>query len=151
MDRIISSFRKASYRLVWAYLVCIVVLALVSYAAGGSIAPRNIFILTWMFLSMDIVCTVVLSLKGWKKWNLLPFWTQRLIAMPALLAIAAAGIMNLDEVKENYKTNLTIVVLCFGIGYLLSAVILYFVEKKQTDKMNDALSKMQKEIAKEDE
>jgi len=151
MDRIISSFRKASSRLVWAFLGCIVILALGSYLVGGSIAPKNIFILTWMFLCMDIVCTIILSLDGWKKWARLPFWIKKLIALPALLAIAVAGIMNLDEVKDNYKTNLTIVVLGFGIAYIFSSMILYFIEKKQTDKMNDALSMMQKEIAKEDE
>ena len=54
-------------------------------------------------------------------------------------------------IKGNLKTNLTIVVLCFGIGYLVSSMIVYFIVKKQTDKMNDALSMIQKEIAKEDE
>ena len=151
MDRMISSFRKASSRVVWAYSLCIVILAFGSYLIGGNVAPKNIFIVTWMFLCIDIVSTVFLFLDGNKNWARMPFWIKKLISMPFLLAIAVTGIMNFGEVKGNLKTNLTIVVLCFGIGYLVSSMIVYFIVKKQTDKMNDALSMIQKEIAKEDE
>ena len=151
MDRIIAAFRKASSRIIWAYSLCIVILALRSYAVDGVIASKDIFLLTFMSLCIDIVCTVFLSLEDWKAWERMPYWIKKLIAMPFLLAITIIGIMNLGFVRGKFRTSLMIVVLSFGIAYLISSVIMYYMEKKQTDKMNDALSLIQKEIAKEDE
>ena len=151
MDRIIAAFRKASSRIIWAYSLCIVILAFGSYLIDGEVASKDIFLLTWMCLCIDIVCTVFLSLEGWKKWNRLPFWIKKLIAMPFLLVVTVVGIMNIGEVKVGFRTNLTIVVVCFGLAYLIASIIVYYHEKKQTDKMNDALSEIQKELAKENE
>lgn len=151
MDRIISSFRKAASRIVWAYSVCVVILALGSYAIGGNVAPKNIFILTWMYLCFIVINTVILSLDGIKSWERLPYLIKRLVAMPFLMGVAVAGIMNLGEIKNNYKTNLAITVVFFGVIYIIASTVAYVFEKKQTDKMNDALMAFQKEIAKEDE
>lgn len=151
MDRIISSFRKAASRLVWAYSICVIILALGSYAIGGNVAPKNIFILTWMYLCFIVINTVILSLDGIKSWERLPYLVKRIVAMPFLMGVAVLGIMNLGEIKSNYKTNLAITVVAFGVVYIIASTIGYVFEKKQTDKMNDALMAFQKEIAKEDE
>ena len=151
MDRIISSFRKAASRLVWAYSICVIILALGSYAIGGNVAPKNIFILTWMYLCFIVISTVILSLDGIKKWERLPYLIKRLVAMPFMMSVAVLGIMNLGEIKSNYKTNLAITVVLFGVVYIIASAVGYVFEKKQTDKMNDALMAFQKEIAKEDE
>ncbi|MCR5803161.1 MAG: DUF3021 family protein [Clostridia bacterium] len=151
MDKIISSFRKAASRLVWAYSICVIILALGSYAIGGNVAPKNIFILTWMYLCFIVISTVILSLDRIKKWERLPYLIKRLAAMPFMMSVAVLGIMNLGEIKRNFKTNLAITVVLFGVVYIIASAIGYVFEKKQTDKMNDALMAFQKEIAREDE
>lgn len=151
MDRIISSFRKAASRSVWAYSICVIILDLGSYAIGGNVAPKNIFILTWMYLCFIVISTVILSLDGIKKWERLPYLIKRLVAMPFMMSVAVLGIMNLGEIKSNYKTNLAITVVLFGVVYIIASAVGYVFEKKQTDKMNDALMAFQKEIAREDE
>ena len=103
MDRIIYSFRKAASRSVWAYAICVIILALGSYAIGGNVAPKNVFILTWMYLCFTVINTIVLSLDGIKSWERLPYLIKRLTAMPFLMGVAVLGIMNLGEIKSKYK------------------------------------------------
>ena len=55
------------------------------------------------------------------------------------------------ESRSRYRTNLIFIVAVFGAVYFLASTIRYFIEKKQTDAMTDALLQIQKEIEKENE
>lgn len=151
MNRIISSFRRASSICVWAYSVCIIILAVVSYATDWYLSPGNIFILTWMFLCVDILSTIYVSLEGTKKFGSIPYWIRKLIALPFYLGVAIAGFMKLAVPESSYRIKLAVIISVFGIVYFIVSTVRYFIEKKQTDAMTDALIKIQKEIGEKDE
>ena len=151
MDRIINSFRKAFSVCVLAFSLCIVILAFVSYETDRPLSPGNIFVLTWMFLSITIIRTLYLSLEGTKKIGRIPYWIKRLIALPFYFGVAVIGLKNLVCLESSYRTNLIFILAVFGTVYFLASTIRYFIEKKQTDAMTDALLQIQKEIEKENE
>ena len=153
MDRIINSFRKAFSVCVLAFSLCIVIMAFVSHRTNRPLSPGNIFVLTWMFLCITIIRTLYLSLEETKKIGRIPYWIKRLIALPFYLGTAVIGIRSLVclESRNRYRTNLIFIVAVFGAVYFLASTIRYFIEKKQTDAMTDALLQIQKEIEKENE
>ncbi|MBR2750613.1 MAG: hypothetical protein IKM88_17965 [Lachnospiraceae bacterium] len=151
MNKIISSFQKALSTCVCAFSLCIIILAFVSYGTGKLLSPDNIFILTWMFLCIVIIRTLYLSLEGTKRIGRIPYWIKRLIALPFYLGVTVIGIKNLACLENTYKTNLIFIIGVFGIVYFIASTIRYFIERKKTDAMTDALLKIQKEIEKENE
>lgn len=151
MDRIISSFRKAVLGPVIGFSVCIILLAVAAYINGVNVAPTDMFTVTWMFLSLVIISTVVSLLEGWRLWAGLPYWLKRVLSMPLYLTVCMAGLMNISIAGEQIRIRGSVIIALFGIAYVIGSVISYFVSKKETDKMNDALLLIQKEIEKDDE
>lgn len=151
MDKIISSFFKSSARLLLGFSICVIILAVGTYCIDGNIAPRNIFILAWMFLCLTIISTIEMSISGLRKWAVIPYWIKKFIFMPFYAAITITANLHLGSVRDNIKRNIVFVIALFVVVYLIASLIKYCIEKKQTDKMNDALLMFQKEIEKEDE
>lgn len=151
MDRIITSFFKASSKCLIGFSICIIILSLGTYYIGGNIAPKSIFILSWMYLCLTIISTIELTLQAWNRWMSIPYWVKRVIFMPFYMVIIVSGVLNLGQVSNNIKRGV-VCILAIGVPvYIISSIIKYFVDKNKTDEMNNALAMLQKEIEKEDE
>lgn len=151
MDRIISSFLKAFSIYSIVFSVNIVFLAFGAYFMGEDINPKNVFILVWMCLCLSIISTIEFSLAGWHLWNGMPYWIKKLIVMPFHLAVIIIGILNIWQLGAQIK-RYVILILVIGVTfYLIGVIIKYISERKQTDRMNNALIILQKEIEKKDE
>ena len=147
MDKMISSFIKSASAAVWSYSVCIIILAVGSYIMSEELSPRNVFILTWMFLMITVIRTIALTLEDVKRWSRMPFWIKKLIVMPFIVGVTVTGVLNLGFLSLPVKTCIAGIAAIAGIVYVTVSLVEYIISKKKTDEMNDALLLIQKEIS----
>ena len=147
MDKMISSFIKSASTAVWPYSVCIIILAVGSYIMSEELSPRNVFILTWMFLMITVIRTIALTLEDVKRWSRMPFWIKKLIVMPFIVGVTVTGVLNLGLLSLSVKTCIAGIAAIAGIVYVTVSLVEYIISKKKTDEMNDALLLIQKEIS----
>lgn len=151
MDRIISSFLKSSSKFIIGFSICIIILSVGAYSIGEAVEPKDIFVFAWIFLCMDMISTIEQSLHEWNKWMNIPYWARRIIGMPFYMSIIIIGITNIGIININIRLNVILLLTIGIVVYVISSFVKYHIEKKNTDKMNDALFLLQKEIEKEDE
>ena len=151
MDKIISSFFKASIRCLVGFSECVIILALSIYCIDENIEPKSVFIFAWMFLSIDIILTIELSMQSLYKWAKVPYYIKKLIFMPFYMAIIVTGTLGIEQISNNIKNDSIFILSIAVIVYIIFSFVNFNIEKKSTDKMNDALVTLQKELEKENE
>ena len=146
MNRIIASFRKTSSVVAPAFSISIIILACEKYLIGVELSVTDVFMLTWMFMSIDILATVFLALEGWHKWVSLPYWIRRLICMPFFMAPVVIGVPRIFDMSGTFRVCAVMIALFFAVMYIIVSIVKYYFRKKETDEMYDALLKLKKEI-----
>lgn len=151
MKRVIQSLLKTSPKYLLGFFLCELVIAMGTYYVQGTIAPKDVFILAAIFIWMDIVSTIELSISKWNKWMKLPYWIKKLITLPLIMSVVVVGITNIGQIDSEIKLNGIYALIIGVIVYIISSFIKYRIEKRSTDEMNEALLILQKEIEIEDE
>ena len=146
MNRIIDSFRKVSSYVMPAFSISIIILACEKYFTGTEPAATDIFVMTWMFLSIDILATVAFALEGCHKWAGLPYWVKRMISMPFYMVVVMTGLPRIFDMGATVRISGLLIGSFFTAAYIVISALRYYSQKKQTDEMNDALLRLIKEI-----
>ena len=147
MNRIIDSFRKVSSHIMPAFSISIIILACERYYMRTELAATDVFVMTWLFFSIDILSTITFAMEGWHKWAGVPYWVKRLISMPFLIAIVVSGLPMIFDMNSRSRMNGLLIGSIFATAYIVISALRYYSQKKQTDEMNDALFKLKKEIS----
>ena len=120
--------------------------------AGVYIAPINLIKIWATFFVLGII-TVARIMIDSSKWALSkPFYVKNIIFMPLYLVISLTLALNLaKEAIENSGSGLfrlSLIILyaaIFLVTFTIRQLIEYYIRKKKTDEMNDALQVFQKE------
>lgn len=143
-NKLLISMKKSFGKMAVLFSIGIVWYALVAVMEGAYILPGNVLKFFALFMVLAVFTGFRIYLDG-SRWTFgFPFFIKNLIAMPFYLTATIICIMSLENVEKNLAT-LIFVLVVFGITFVISSIICYFIEKSKVEKMNDALLKFKEE------
>ena len=113
--------------------------------------PKNLLKIWAAFFIIGII-TFAKNMVGSSKWALSkPFYVKNIVFMPLYLLVALILAMDLAKdalINSSYGLRLSVLILyavLFLVIFTIRQLIEYYIRKKKTDEMNDALHSFQKE------
>lgn len=144
-NRLGLAYKKSAFMFSMIFSLTLVLVAIISKVENSAINPNDVVIMFAMYFLLSVITGFRFFIDG-SKWSLrLPFFVRNLIVAPVYFVVTFASVMSLSGMKMEDKSFVVIIVAVFCVGFLISNLIRYAIDKSGSDKMNDALTRFLEE------